>query len=634
MRVRGTNVLFAAFGLGAVLAVSGCKSKEQFQPVNEAQLAAQNPNGLGLLDANGNYAGQPYQTASSPAPRKTQVLGQSYYNPDSATYEDYDDPNYSDVYSDLDGTNDPYAEYVDSGIPYASEAPPPIPQYEQPYAPGPNYEWTPGYWSYANNDYYWVPGAWVQPPYTGALWTPGFWGYYGGRYRYHHGYWGRNVGFYGGVNLGFGYLGVGYGGGYWNGDNFYYNSAYNRVRPEIVRNYVYNRPVVLDARYINRDRVSYWGGPRGIRRAPLEAELVARAQRITPPMRMQVQNRDFAMRQPQQFFRSNRGTPQLLSASTGFQADRGIQRPPAIAPAVMRQQINNIHEERVRWAQQHGRPANAPNVATPGFMNRPENTPPAWGRNAQQVGVQPGSPNWKNETLQRQQMMQQQQANVRQQQQMQEMQRQQLANQQRMQQANVQHQQQQLQMQQRQQADQQQRAQQMQRQQQQQANVQREQQMNMQRQQQQLQQRQQADQLRTQQMQQRQVEQQQHAQQQQMQMQQRQQAEQQQRAQQQANVQREQQMNLQRQQQMQQRQQAEQQQRAAQMQQQQAARAQQEQARAQQQQARAQQAQAQQAARAQQMQQHAAPQVQHAAPAPQMHAAPQGGGHGGEHGHH
>ena len=51
---------------------------------------------------------------------------------------------------------------------------------------------------------------------VGALWTPGYWGWGDGGYRWHAGYWGPHVGFYGGVNYGFGYFGVGFVGGCWD----------------------------------------------------------------------------------------------------------------------------------------------------------------------------------------------------------------------------------------------------------------------------------------------------------------------------------------------------------------------------------------------------------------------------------
>jgi uncharacterized membrane protein YgcG len=108
-------------------------------------------------------------------------------------------------------------------------APPLIPVYEQPLAPAYGYIWTPGYWAYGDNGYYWVDGAWVDPPYVGALWTPGYWGYGGDAYLWHAGYWGRNIGYYGGINYGFGYFGTGFYGGYWNGGRFFYNGAYNHI---------------------------------------------------------------------------------------------------------------------------------------------------------------------------------------------------------------------------------------------------------------------------------------------------------------------------------------------------------------------------------------------------------------------
>ncbi len=89
-------------------------------------------------------------------------------------------------------------------------APPVLPVYAQPPLPAPGYIWTPGYWAYGDAGYYWVPGVWVHPPRVGVLWTPGYWGFTGGFYAWHPGYWGPHVGFYGGVNYGFGYGGVGF----------------------------------------------------------------------------------------------------------------------------------------------------------------------------------------------------------------------------------------------------------------------------------------------------------------------------------------------------------------------------------------------------------------------------------------
>src|ERR1700741_523487 len=104
-------------------------------------------------------------------------------------------------------------------------APPPLPVYEQPPCPESGWLWTPGYWAYGEDGYYWVPGAWVPAPYEGALWTPGYWGWSDGFYLFHPGYWGPHVGYYGGVNYGFGYMGVGFVGGRWHDHDFLYNTA-------------------------------------------------------------------------------------------------------------------------------------------------------------------------------------------------------------------------------------------------------------------------------------------------------------------------------------------------------------------------------------------------------------------------
>src|SRR6202042_3704182 len=105
-------------------------------------------------------------------------------------------------------------------------APPEIPVYDQPECPGDGYLWTPGYWAWVGGTYSWVNGAWVLPPYTGALWTPGYWGYGASGYLWNAGYWGPTVGYYGGINYGFGYFGNGFCGGYWLRPRFFFKSFY------------------------------------------------------------------------------------------------------------------------------------------------------------------------------------------------------------------------------------------------------------------------------------------------------------------------------------------------------------------------------------------------------------------------
>ena len=110
-------------------------------------------------------------------------------------------------------------------------APPPLPLYAQPPIPGDGYIWTPGYWAWdpATGDYVWVPGTWVLPPSVGLLWTPGYWAFFDGGYIWHRGYWGPRVGYYGGINYGYGYIGRGYEGGRWDRGHFRYNVAVNNI---------------------------------------------------------------------------------------------------------------------------------------------------------------------------------------------------------------------------------------------------------------------------------------------------------------------------------------------------------------------------------------------------------------------
>jgi hypothetical protein len=145
-------------------------------------------------------------------------------------------------------------------------APPALQVYQQPICPTDGYLWTPGYWGYGNAGYYWIPGAWVAPPQSGFLWTPGYWGFSNGLYAFNAGYWGPTVGFYGGVNYGFGYGGNGFDGGRWQGGHFSYNTAVSRVNTTVIHN-TYSQNVSYGS-----NRTSFNGGPGGISARPSSAE--------------------------------------------------------------------------------------------------------------------------------------------------------------------------------------------------------------------------------------------------------------------------------------------------------------------------------------------------------------------------
>jgi WXXGXW repeat (2 copies) len=151
-------------------------------------------------------------------------------------------------------------------------APPVLPVYEQPLCPVAGYIWTPGYWAW-DNDYYWVPGAWVPPPRVGLLWTPPWWGWSNGAYVFNQGYWGPNVGFYGGINYGYGYTGNGYWGGRWSGNTFQYNTAVTRVNTTVVRNTYVNNSFTKN---VNATRTSF-NGPNGVKAEPTAQQKAAAA---------------------------------------------------------------------------------------------------------------------------------------------------------------------------------------------------------------------------------------------------------------------------------------------------------------------------------------------------------------------
>ncbi len=313
---------------------------------------------------------QPAPIERAPEPQNDTPLQQYGNNPPAQSA-------YPSAYQrgdqNFDQTIDQYAEE-------APQPPPPLPVYEQPPAPEPNYLWTPGYWSYAPTGYFWVPGAWCAPPYSGALWTPGYWGYTENRYRFHRGFWGLHIGFYGGIPYGFGYTGHGYEGGYWRGNDFYYNRAVNRVNETVIRN-TYVRNVTINNTTINNtvvnNRVSY-NGPGGAQARPAAYEVAAMREQHAPPQAAQVQLHEQAAGDRRQFYTQNHGQPVVTVAQRPLVADRGV-------PAPQRQQFA---------ASPPAQPGTRPGTGTFGQQPQPANGVPqrSGSMEQQRFGGQPGQP--------------------------------------------------------------------------------------------------------------------------------------------------------------------------------------------------------------------------------------------------
>jgi hypothetical protein len=249
--------------------------------------------------------------------------------------------------------------------------PPALPVYAQPICPGPDYIWVPGYWAWDQDgdEYYWVPGTWVLAPEPGYYWTPGWWGFDadGDDYVWHPGYWGPHVGFYGGINYGFGYFGVGYVGGEWRDRRFYYNRAVTNVNVTVVRNVYVNRTVVRNV-YVN-NRVSYNGGPHGINARPTPEQQRWSNERHFGPTANQERHITQARGDRSLRYSDNHGRPPIAAT----------QRPTQFSgPGVVRAgQPRNTNQFHPPTNQNRGRSQSQPNQGRPQQPNyqAPRNQP-------------------------------------------------------------------------------------------------------------------------------------------------------------------------------------------------------------------------------------------------------------------
>ncbi len=303
--------------MSVVLFTTGCPQSQNEATANTNAAGAQNADPAAANLASGsNNPGDPQYASATPSsyqqsPPPPDQGNASYQSSDQSSGQSSSDPGYGE-----------------QPVTYASQPPPPLPNYDQPPDPGDGYLWTPGYWGWASAGYYWVPGAWVEAPYEGALWTPGYWGFWHNRYGFYRGYWGRHIGYYGGINYGFGYGGLGYEGGYWGGGHFNYNRSVNNINTSVVH-HMYDHPVGGDNR--GSARVSFNGGSGGIQVRARPAELNAIHEQHAAPMAAQVQNERSASTNRAQFANVNHGHPASVAVNRPLAADRNV-RVPAAAP--------------------------------------------------------------------------------------------------------------------------------------------------------------------------------------------------------------------------------------------------------------------------------------------------------------
>ncbi|MGA3371966.1 MAG: hypothetical protein ABSC48_09415 [Terracidiphilus sp.] len=195
--------------------------------------------------------------------------------------------------------------------------PPALPVYVQPPCPEPDLMWIPGHWYYNQvaGDYFWVPGTWVAAPAPGLLWTPGYWGWSNGLYLWHEGYWGHHIGYYGGVNYGFGYGGIGFAGGEWRGGHFAYNTAVVHVNETIIHTTYVDRTIVERTTIVNPGHVAYAGGPGGVNHPPTAEERVAEHEQHVAPTPVQQQHIEAAKADKTAYGKANGGHPQNVAVT-------------------------------------------------------------------------------------------------------------------------------------------------------------------------------------------------------------------------------------------------------------------------------------------------------------------------------
>lgn len=208
-------------------------------------------------------------------------------------------------------------------------APPLLPVYTPPPCPANGYLWQPGYWAWGPAGYYWVPGVWGAPPAVGLLWTPGYWGFAGGIYLWHAGYWGPHVGFYGGVNYGFGYFGTGFVGGRWVGGRFAYNTAVVTVNRAVVRNTYIDRTVIRN----NVANRTSFNGPGGINARATAQQQAAFRERRSGPTSSQLSHQRVAGQNRANFASVNRGRPATPAMSRTENASRPAYHSGGTRPA-------------------------------------------------------------------------------------------------------------------------------------------------------------------------------------------------------------------------------------------------------------------------------------------------------------
>jgi hypothetical protein len=113
------------------------------------------------------------------------------------------------------------------------------------------------------------------------------------------------------VNYGFGYMGIGFVGGFWSGTVFRYNTAVTNVNRTVIRNVYVDRNIV-NRTIITNNRVSF-NGPRGVMARPMPQEQMAMRERHFQPTPTQFAHQQSAGQDRAQLASFNHGRPPVVA---------------------------------------------------------------------------------------------------------------------------------------------------------------------------------------------------------------------------------------------------------------------------------------------------------------------------------
>ncbi len=140
-------------------------------------------------------------------------------------------------------------------------------------------------------------------------------------YVWNAGYWGPHVGFYGGVNYGYGYGGIGYEGGRWDNGVFIYNRTVNNFG-NVTITHVYEKTVYVEP---GASRVSFNGGSGGTTVRPTQEEQAAAHERHVAAVPSQLQHERTASENKALLASENHGKPAIAAtAKPGEFAGKGV----------------------------------------------------------------------------------------------------------------------------------------------------------------------------------------------------------------------------------------------------------------------------------------------------------------------